>query len=69
MNGARLVMAVLLLVSKQLCLPWNGYNQKHHSLFIPGMHGAKQNVAVENSEFREAAGKSNTNIGWLSCFF
>lgn len=51
-------------------LPYLGMdlNQKHNLLFIPGMHCAKQNVVVESSEFREAAGKSNTNVGWLSCF-
>lgn len=61
-------LAVFLLVSKHLhrtsSLPCNGYNQKYRSLFLPGMYSAKQHVAVESSEFREAAGKLNTNVGW-----
>ena len=32
------------------------------------MRGAKQSGVAESSELGEAAGKSITNIGWLSCF-
>lgn len=46
---------MLLLALKHLCstssLAWKRCNQKYHLLVIPRMHGAKQNVAGESSEF------------------